>query len=102
MHLSVAAHVRDVRTANDRPQLWLCAVLPADRRSDHEPAHGLRMANRDLQSDARAVAEAEDVGLPDLQLPQQRRDVVCRSLEPDGRVAIARPTVSLLFDSDDT
>ena len=39
------------------------------------------MSYRDLQSDARAVAEPEDVRLLDAQVPKQRRDIVRGGLE---------------------
>ena len=43
-----------------------------------------------LQCDARAVAEAEEIGLRDLQLPKQPGDIVGRILECDGLIAIGR------------
>ncbi len=59
------------------------------------------MPDGDLQCDARAVAEAEEIGLRDLQLPQQPRDIVGRTLERDRLIAIGRASMTLLVECDD-
>ena len=55
----------------------------------------------DLQGDARAVAEPEDVRLVDLQVSKEGRDIVRGGLERDGRIAIGRAAMRLLLHRDD-
>ena len=71
------------------------------RRSEHELAHRSRMTDRNLQRDARAVAESEHIGPIDVKLCEQRCHVVGGRRETDGGVAVAGATVRLLFDGDD-
>jgi hypothetical protein len=60
------------------------------------------MPYRDLKSDARAIAEPEDVCLVDLQVPKEGRDVVGRRFERNGRIAVCGAPVALLFNGDDS
>ena len=87
---------------NQLPQLRLRAGLLRQRRSEHQLAHSSRMTDRDLQRDARAVAEAEDVRL--LRHEAASSSAATSSadvLKRHRRVAVARAAVRLLFDSDD-
>ena len=59
------------------------------------------MSYGDLQGDARAVAEPENVRLVDLQVPKEGRDIVRGGLERDGRIAIGRAAMRLLLERDD-
>ena len=59
------------------------------------------MSYGDLQGDARAVAEPENVRLVDLQVPKEGRDIVGGGLERDGRIAIGRAAMRLLLQRDD-
>src|SRR5688572_16197367 len=58
------------------------------------------MPNGDLQCDARAVAEAEEIGLRNLKVPKQPGDVVGRTLEREWLIAIGGTSVALLFEGD--
>src|SRR3954454_22944291 len=60
------------------------------------------MPDRDLECDARAVAEAKKVSLRDLQLAQQRGGIIRRTFERDRPTAIGRAPVALLFERDDS
>ena len=59
------------------------------------------MSYRDLQGDARAVAEPKEIRRVNLQVPKEGRDIVRGGLEGDGRIAISRAPVPLLLERDD-
>jgi hypothetical protein len=82
-----------------------CSDHPAAlerRRREHELAHDLRMPDRHLHCDRAAVAEAEEVGLRDVQVVEQRCGVVRRLFERERAIGtIGGVTVTLLLDRDD-
>ena len=59
------------------------------------------MSYRDLQGDARAVAEPKEICRVNLQVPQESRDIVRGGLEGDRRIAISRAPMPLLLQRDD-
>lgn len=72
--------------------LRLFAAEVLSRRREHELADESRMPNRNLQRDTRTIAESEQVGLPDLQMPRQCRDVVGRRFNVTGASrSVVRP-----------
>src|SRR4030095_1781362 len=58
------------------------------------------MSYRDLQGDARAVAEPKEIRRVNLQVPKEGRDIVRGGLEGDGRIAISRTPMPLLLERD--
>src|SRR5712671_931567 len=58
------------------------------------------MTERDLQRDVTAVAVAEEVGLRDVQVPEQRDGVLGGLFEGERAVHVRRVAVSLLLERD--
>src|SRR5207248_1923227 len=58
------------------------------------------MPERDLQCDVAAVAVAEQVGLLEVQVPEQSNGVLGGLLEGEGTVHFRGVAVSLLFEGD--
>ena len=82
------------------PQLWRRTVALRERRCKHQRADKLGMANRNLQGDARAVAEAEQISVRNVQVLKQTGNVVGRILERERRIAIPSAAVHFVVDVD--
>jgi len=67
---------------------------------EDERANDLGMPECDLQRDLAAVAVAEEVGLRDVQVAEQRDGVLGRLVEGEGAVQVPRVAVSLLLERD--
>src|SRR6266850_1705067 len=76
------------------------ALAAEERRVDDERANDLGMPERDLQRDVTAVAVAEEVGLRDLQVAEQRDGVLRGLLEREGTVHVRGVAVPLLLERD--
>ena len=71
-------------------------------RGDDQLAHHLRMPDGDLHGDVAAVAEAEQVGLLDLEMLQERGGVIGRLLEGERAIGdVGGAPVPLLLEGDD-
>src|SRR5207248_10506043 len=70
--LELERHVVELRVIEPLPESRIGALAAEKYRLKDEGAHHLGMRERDLQRDVTAVAVAEEVGLRDAQVPEQR------------------------------
>jgi hypothetical protein len=94
-------HAGEIGVLHEVPEPGRGPVAPGERRREDQLPHQPGMPARHLERHAGAVAEAEEVRLGDAEVPEQRRDVVGRSVEANRRVAVGGAAVALFLDGDD-
>src|SRR2546430_11128005 len=93
-------HVLELRVIEPLPEARVGAVAAEEDRLEDERANDPGMPERDLQRDVTAVAVAEEVGLRDMQVPEQLDGILGGSLEGEGTVHVRGVAVSLLLERD--
>src|SRR5438270_13597765 len=96
----IERQVLELRVIEPQPEARVGAVAAEEDRLENERANDLRMPERDLQRDVTAVAVPEEVGLLDVQIPEERDGVVGRLPEGEGAVNVRGMPVSLLLERD--
>ena len=100
--LQLLRHVVDRRLLHAVEETVDHASALERRRREHELAHDFRMPDRDMHRDRAAVAEAEEIGLCDVQVVEQRGSVVRRLFERERAIGtIGGVAVALLLERDD-
>jgi len=81
-------------------QLRLRAVARVGDRGEHQPARQAGVADGKLEGGGAAHAEAEDVGVVEVEVTDQGGHVVGHVLVGDGAVYVGRAPVPLQLDGD--
>jgi hypothetical protein len=91
------AHDLEVGIGGHRPGNLFSGGLPTSVVSGrhNETAHDLRMAHDERPPDQPAEAEAEDIGLADLEMGEQGCDIVGQLFDRHRSIAVGRASVSL-------
>ena len=93
-------HLRCDR-GDHREQFGLHGVAAEPGRDRHEGADELRVADGELDRHTAAHAEADDVGLRDAEVPEERRGVVGHALVGERAVGVGGAAVGLGVGNDD-
>src|SRR5713101_8631235 len=96
----IQRHLVELRVIERLPESRVGAVAAEHDRLEDERANDLGMRERDHQRDVTAVAVAEEVGLRDVQVPEQGDGVLGGLLEGEGAVHVGGVAVSLLLERD--
>jgi len=91
----------DVASAAASGDLRMQAIATVGHGRGHQTTDPGRVADRDLERDARADAVAEQIRLWQAEVVEQRDDVLGQQLEPQGPVDVGGVPVRLQFNGDD-